>query len=79
MQTFKKTLIESINRDRKRQMSSILLPWYIEKFKKTPKDYYATILLKDGSRATVAAKRQKDILNYFADTGSAVLECICTW
>ncbi|HNA25170.1 MAG TPA: hypothetical protein PLI01_00415 [Nitrospira sp.] len=79
MDTLKQSLKESIAKDHARQLSGIVVPWTREEFKKkkTPHGLYATILLKDGSRATVSAKRQRDILEAYGENAAMVLECLC--
>lgn len=78
--TLKESLKESIVRDRARQVAGILTPWRVKALKKkTPREYYATVLLQDGKRGTTTAYRQRDILEAFGSAGVMVLDCICTF
>lgn len=80
MTTLKESLKQAIQSDRERQMQGIALPWHREMMmRKSPRDLYATLLLKNGQCATVSAKRQKDILEAYADDASMVLECLCSF
>jgi hypothetical protein len=78
--TLKESLKESIARDRARQIAGILTPWRAEALKtKTPHEYYATVLLKDGKHGTITAYRQRDILEVYGKDAVLVLECLCTF